>query len=90
MSRTIKGACSGVSWSLTSRPLSLQYASMTALIVVTIGPTLFPFCLLYSAKFSIISNEVKNGILYGGNPFLYIKFIFKGYTDFLRGKMGKL
>jgi len=40
--------------------------------------------------FSIISNEIKNGILYGGNPFLYIKFIFKGYTDFLRGKMGKL
>lgn len=38
----------------------------------------------------IISNEIKNGILYGGNPFLYIKFIFKGYTDFLRGKMGKL
>ena len=40
--------------------------------------------------FSIISNEIKNGILSGGNPFLYIKFIFKGYTDFLRGKMGKL
>jgi rhamnosyltransferase len=39
---------------------------------------------------SIISNEIKNGILYGGNPFLYMKFIFKGYTDFLRGKMGKL
>jgi len=38
----------------------------------------------------IISNEIKNGILYGGNPFLYMKFIFKGYTDFLRGKMGKL
>ena len=40
--------------------------------------------------FLIISNEIKNGILYGGNPFLYINFIFKGYTDFLRGKMGKL
>jgi rhamnosyltransferase len=38
----------------------------------------------------IISNEIKNGILYGGNPFLYINFIFKGYTHFLRGKMGKL
>jgi rhamnosyltransferase len=38
----------------------------------------------------IISNEIKNGILYGGNPFLHMKFIFKGYTDFLRGKMGKL
>lgn len=38
----------------------------------------------------IISNEIKNGILYGGNPFLYMKFIFKGYTDFLTGKMGKL
>lgn len=40
--------------------------------------------------FLIISNEIKNGILYGGNPFLYINFIFKGYIDFLRGKMGKL
>jgi len=38
----------------------------------------------------IISNEIKNGILYGGNPLLYTNFIFKGYTDFFRGKMGKL
>jgi rhamnosyltransferase len=40
--------------------------------------------------FSIISNEIKNGVFYGGNPFLYITYIIKGYKDYLNGKMGKL
>jgi len=39
---------------------------------------------------NIISNEIKNGILYGGSPFEYISYIIRGYLHFLNGKMGKL
>lgn len=43
----------------------------------------------YAFTYSIIQNEIKNGLLYGGKPFEYLKEITLAIIHAINGKMGK-